>query len=186
MALKDLMGRTESGEATPAAPASTPRPPVATRPPTPTGTTTFLDSSTVFEGKLTCADSLRIDGQVKGEIRCAQKVAIGETGSVNAAIEAETVVVAGEVNGDITATKKVTLEKTGRVNGDLCTPGIVIQEGAKLEGRITIGEDAEEAGKAKPEAESPKAESPKAESPKAEAKTQTKEKAVPTAPSAGH
>ena len=100
-----------------------------------------LDSSTIFEGKLQCADSLRIDGQVKGEVHCAEKVAIGESGTVNATIEADTVVVAGQVTGNITARRKVTLEKTGRVVGDLCTPGIVIQEGAKLEGRITIGED---------------------------------------------
>jgi len=100
---------------------------------------------------------------VKGEIQCAQKVAIGETGNVSATIEADTVVVAGEVNGNITARRKVTLERTGRVNGDLCTPGIVIQEGAKLEGRITIGEDADVPGKPVAKADSPKPESPKPE-----------------------
>jgi cytoskeletal protein CcmA (bactofilin family) len=145
------------------------------RTPTPTGSTTFLDSSTVFEGKLTCADSLRIDGQVKGEIYCAQKVAIGETGSVHATIEADTVVVAGEVNGDVTATRKVTLEKTGRVNGNLCTPGIVIQEGAKLEGRITIGEEAVPEAKAAAKAEA-----------KPAAKEAAKETAAPSATTPGH
>lgn len=176
MAFKDLIGRQETGEATTREPTQAPRVTTPSRPPTPTGSTTFLDSSTVFEGKLTCADSLRIDGQVKGEINCAQKVAIGETGSVHATIEADTVVVAGEVNGDITATRKVTLEKTGRVNGNLCTPGIVIQEGAKLEGRITIGEEAVPEAKA----------APKAEPPKPEAKDAAKETAAPPATTPGH
>jgi cytoskeletal protein CcmA (bactofilin family) len=176
MAFKDLIGRQETGEATTREPTQAPRVTTPSRPPTPTGSTTFLDSSTVFEGKLTCADSLRIDGQVKGEIYCAQKVAIGETGSVHATIEADTVVVAGEVNGDITATRKVTLEKTGRVNGNLCTPGIVIQEGAKLEGRITIGEDVEPEAKA----------APKAEPAKPAAKDAAKETAAPPATTPGH
>jgi cytoskeletal protein CcmA (bactofilin family) len=43
------------------------------------------------------------------------------------------------VKGDITARRKITLESTARVTGDLTTPGIVIQEGARLEGRIMIG-----------------------------------------------
>ena len=175
MAFKDLMSRTETTEGTGPQPA--PRATMPTRPPTATGSTTFLDSSTVFEGKLQCADSLRIDGVVKGEIQCAQKVAIGETGRVSATIEADTVVIAGEVNGNITARRKVTLEKTGRLNGDLCTPGIVIQEGAKLEGRITIGEDAEVPGKPAAKVDSPKREAPKPE---------TKPAATATAPTPEH
>jgi cytoskeletal protein CcmA (bactofilin family) len=150
MAFKDLMGKTESPEAgRPAAPVA----PQPSRPPAASGSsTTFLDASTVFSGKLHCSDSLRIDGQVKGEIRCEQKVAIGETGVVHASIDADTVVIAGEVKGDISAARKITLEKTARVMGDLSTPGIVIQEGAKLEGRITIGEEqgAKEAQKPAP------------------------------------
>lgn len=189
MAFKDLMGRTETSEATGQGPETAPASRVSAppRPPTPTGSTTFLDSSTVFEGKLQCADSLRIDGQVKGEIHCAQKVAIGETGNVNATIEADTVVVAGQVNGDIIARRKLTLERTGRVNGDLCTPGIVIQEGAKLEGRITIGEEIEAEAEAKP---APKAQTAKPEAAKPEAKQPTKEAAkdpaAPAASSPGH
>lgn len=147
MAFKDLMGKTEAPEA--ARPATTPAAPPPSRAPASSGaSTTFLDASTVFSGKLHCSESLRVDGQVKGEIRCDRKVAVGETGVVHAAIEADTVVIAGEVQGDITAGRKITLEKTARVMGDLCTPGIVIQEGAKLEGRITIGEEAQPAAAA--------------------------------------
>ena len=52
------------------------------------------------------------------------------------------------VKGDIVARRKITLQKTARVTGDLRTPGIVIEEGAKLEGRIVIGADAPEAPRA--------------------------------------
>ena len=76
---------------------------------------------------------------MKGAIHCEQLLTIGEKGSIYAAIEGETVVIAGEVQGDIKGTRKITLESTARVTGDLTTPGIVIQEGARLEGRIMIG-----------------------------------------------
>ena len=58
---------------------------------------------------------------------------------MHASIEGDIVVIAGEVKGDIKARRKITLESTARVTGDLTTPGIVIQEGARLEGRIMIG-----------------------------------------------
>jgi len=141
MALKDFMGKT--GTVPPEQPgeAETPAPP---RRPVPRGPapTTFLDASTTFSGKLSCTDSLRIDGRVEGEVQCDHTVVIGEPGVVHASIEADSVVIAGQVKGDINARSKITLDKTARVTGDLCTPGIVIQEGAKLEGRIMIGSDA--------------------------------------------
>lgn len=140
MALKDFMGKT--GIAQPGQPVETETPAPPRQPVQQGGApTTFLDASTDFSGKLKCTESLRIDGRVEGEVHCDHTVAIGEPGVVHALIQADSVVIAGQVNGDINARSKITLEKTACVTGDLCTPGIVIQEGAKLEGRIVIGSD---------------------------------------------
>lgn len=137
MALKDLMARTQPPEPPrPAAPVVAPPPP---QPAPKVAPTTYLGPATSFSGELRCSESLRIDGRIEGRVNCDHLVAVGESGSVRAAIEGDTVVVAGEVVGNITATRKITLEGTARVTGDLCTPGIVIQEGAMLEGRIMIG-----------------------------------------------
>ncbi|HXK25910.1 MAG TPA: polymer-forming cytoskeletal protein [Myxococcota bacterium] len=143
MALKDLMARTPAPEPIrpePPAPVAPPRP----APPAPSAPMTHLGAGSVISGRIRCAESLRIDGQVKGEIFCDQLLTVGESASVQAAIEGDSVVIAGEVQGDITAHRKITLERTARVTGDLCTPGIVIQEGAILEGRIMIGGQIEE------------------------------------------
>jgi len=137
MALKDLMARTQPPEPPrQAAPAVAPPPPV---PAQKTAPTTYLGPATSFKGELSCSESLRIDGRIEGRVTCDHTIAIGESGSVRAAIEGDSVVVAGEVIGNITSARKITLEGTARVTGDLCTPGIVIQEGAMLEGRIMIG-----------------------------------------------
>ncbi|MDH5308170.1 MAG: polymer-forming cytoskeletal protein, partial [Myxococcales bacterium] len=100
---------------------------------------TSIDATTEISGKLRCGETLRIDGRMKGEIRCDKTVIVGQGASVEATIQADAVVIGGEVKGDIIAKRKVTLESSGRVIGDLSTPGIVIEEGAKLEGRIVIG-----------------------------------------------
>jgi cytoskeletal protein CcmA (bactofilin family) len=104
---------------------------------------TSVDATTELEGTLRCSETLRVDGRIVGEIECEKAVLIGQGGRVHAGIEADEVSVAGIVEGDITARRKVTLERTAVVVGDLTTPGIVIEEGAKLKGRILIGSDAE-------------------------------------------
>ena len=135
MALKDLMGMAERSEADRVQ--TTPRtasPAIRT-----VATSTFFDVTTKISGKLRCGENIRIDGRMKGEIRCDKTVIIGHGAIVEATIQADTVVIAGDLTGDIVAKRKVTLESSARVTGDLSTPGIVIEGGAKLEGRIVIG-----------------------------------------------
>jgi cytoskeletal protein CcmA (bactofilin family) len=182
MALKDFMGKTGTAQPAQQAEAQTPPPP---RQPAPRGPapTTFLDASTNFSGTLRCTESLRIDGRVEGEVGCDHTLVIGESGVVQASIEADSVVIAGQVKGDINARSKITLDKTACVTGDLCTPGIVIQEGAKLEGRIMIGSDeARAADKPAARATAPAEKTAAREGEKAAAKTAG---APPTRPPPG-
>jgi cytoskeletal protein CcmA (bactofilin family) len=148
MALKDFMARGERGvEAVEATPRVLPAVPPAPRTVSPS---TSVDASSELEGKLRCQQTLRIDGTVKGEVECERTVLVGEGARVFASIAADEVHVAGAVEGNIAARRKITLERTAIVKGDLTTPGIVIEEGAKLSGRIVIGSEAEAAADAKP------------------------------------
>ena len=163
MALKDLMARTPE----PIRPEPTPPPVAAPRPaPAPPAQLTHIGVGSAISGRIRCAESLRIDGQVKGEIFCEQLLTVGEGASVQAAIEGDSVVIAGEVQGDITARSKITLERTARVTGDLCTPGIVIQEGAILEGRIMIGGQVDEPRAAAAQPPSPRSSEPSKPAPR--------------------
>ena len=134
MAFKDLMGGREEPIEQKQAPAQPMQRPARTVAPA-----TCIDATSELKGTLRCRETLRIDGHIEGELHCEKNVIVGQGATIRAAIDAAEVAVAGEVKGDITASRKITLEPTARVIGDLCTPGIVIEEGAKLEGRIMIG-----------------------------------------------
>ena len=141
MALKNLMGKSTAGEARERPADAAPKAAIlGSRSVSPV---TSIDATTKLTGKIHCKETIRIDGRLKGEVHCDKSVIIGEEGKLDATIEAEEVVVSGTVKGNIAAKRKITLKSTARVTGDLATPGIVIEEGAKLEGRIVIG--AEEA-----------------------------------------
>ncbi len=135
MALKDLVARVDRTENrglvdTPRAPAQAPR---TVAPPT------SIDASTHFTGELRCQETVRIDGKLKGALYCDKSVIVGQAAIIEAEIQGDEVIIAGSVNGNILARRKITLSKTARVVGDLTTAGIVIEEGAVLDGRIMIG-----------------------------------------------
>ena len=132
----------KSGTQTPAAAATA----AALKPAAPNAT--FIDSSTQIEGTLRCKETLRIEGQLTGELHCEKTVLVRHGAKVTANIVADTVQISGEVNGNISARRKITLDHTARVSGDLATPGIVIEEGAKLKGRIVIGAETKRSEKA--------------------------------------
>jgi len=148
MAFKNIMAKGE--EAAERSAEITPQPPV--RPQKPAAPLSCIGASCEFSGEIHSPETIRIEGRVKGEVHCEQTVIVEESASIEAAIHAASVVIAGEVRGDMSATKKITLQKTARVTGDLCTPGIVIEEGAKLEGRIVISPDEPPSAAKKPEA----------------------------------
>jgi cytoskeletal protein CcmA (bactofilin family) len=88
---------------------------------------------------LTFEGSVRIDGQVEGEISAQDTVTIGEGAEVTAQIHASVVIVHGRVHGDITAGKRVELKAPATLLGNVSTPSLVVHEGVVFEGHCTMG-----------------------------------------------
>lgn len=97
-----------------------------------------LGKGSRVEGKLTFENTVKIDGNVEGEIQ-AQSVVVGESAVINAQIVADTVVVKGKVTGDITARKQVELRAPAKLVGNITTPSLVIHEGVFFEGHCSMG-----------------------------------------------
>jgi cytoskeletal protein CcmA (bactofilin family) len=134
---RDMDRDSHSGaSAAPAAPASAPG-----------GLTAFIDQGSEFEGKLSFRDTVRIDGRFRGEITSENTLIVGESGEIEATISSNTIAVSGVVTGDVVAKRKVVLHKTARVKGNIETPSIVIEEGASVNGQLTMpSPDAKKSG----------------------------------------
>lgn len=98
-----------------------------------------LGQGSRVEGKLTFEGSVRIDGQVEGEISAQEMVILGESADVAATIVANTIVVQGRVTGDLNARKRVELKAPASVAGNISTPCLVIHEGVVFEGHCAMG-----------------------------------------------
>src|SRR5262245_33304445 len=83
------------------------------------GTSAFLGKGTRVTGKLLFEGTVRIEGQVEGEITAQDTLVVGEGAVLNAQIIGTAVVVHGRVTGDITARKRLEIRAPGKVFGNI-------------------------------------------------------------------
>lgn len=113
-----------------------PRPSVVSTP-QPVGFETVLGANSVMEGTLKSSANVRLDGQFTGTLEITGNVLVGETAQINADIHAKNVSIAGAVRGNVSG-KKVQLLRTGRIWGDIRAQALTTEEGAFIDGKITM------------------------------------------------
>ena len=98
-----------------------------------------IGPSILIKGELSGEEDLLIQGRVEGTINLRQNhLTIGQEGKVNANIHAHTVIIEGTHKGDIFGEEKVIIKKTGNVNGNLSSPRISLEDGAKFKGSMDM------------------------------------------------
>lgn len=101
----------------------------------PNTTDTLIGEGSTFEGKITSGASVRIEGQIIGDIDCEGDVTVGEKGIVNSNnIIARNVIIAGVVNGNIHARQKLSITSKGKLFGNISAASLSIEEGSTFEG----------------------------------------------------
>ncbi|HLI52532.1 MAG TPA: polymer-forming cytoskeletal protein [Thermomicrobiaceae bacterium] len=103
----------------------------------------LIDRHTGIEGTVTSERDLRIEGKLRGELRCQGLVQIAEGADVDATIQADRVTVAGNLKGKLTCNGRFQILPTGRVQGTLVTRSLVINEGAIFEGELRMEGDSQ-------------------------------------------
>lgn len=99
----------------------------------------FLGSSTVYHGKLTFQGAVRIDGIFTGEIISDGVLIIGKEAVIDGTLDVGELILSGTFTGKTTASKRVTIHRTGSFLGQLHTTALVVEEGAKIDGKIIMG-----------------------------------------------
>ena len=118
-------------------PESRPVPPPATSRQQPIGFETVLGPSTRLEGELISDGNIRLDGMFTGTLKISGNVLVGETAKITADINARNVSIAGAVRGNVSG-NRVQLLRTGRVWGDIRATALTTEEGAFIDGKISM------------------------------------------------
>jgi cytoskeletal protein CcmA (bactofilin family) len=99
------------------------------------GEVTIVGQGAKLEGTVVSAGSLRIDGQVKGQINAEGDVLLSPQSQVEADIRSQNVVVAGRFKGTITVKGRAELARGGRVDGDITSKTLVVEDGGIFQGQ---------------------------------------------------
>ena len=101
---------------------------------------TIISNGVKLEGKITSGGSIRVDGTIVGDVVTQGNVTVGEHGDVNGQINAGVIAIGGKVVGSVNAKEKLVLESKANLKGDIFTKILVVEAGAKFDGKSNMGD----------------------------------------------
>jgi len=113
------------------------------------GTSVLGPTLTFRGGELSSDEDLIIEGTVEGKIAHQNHhLTIGKSGRVKANVRARLITVYGSVEGDLHGDEGVQITATARVIGNVVSPRVSIENGARFEGSVTTKDDSRAAARA--------------------------------------
>ena len=104
------------------------------------GATTVIAKGTVIEGKFACAENVRLDGAIHGEVKVEKRFVMGDTSYVRGNINAHDAAIKGKIKGDINVKEALHLMETAIIEGNISAKTMVVEEGARYNGSCKIGD----------------------------------------------
>lgn len=100
----------------------------------------LIGSGTHIEGNISFSGGLRVDGEIKGNVRAEggqpSTLVLSEQARIEGVIEVSHLVVNGTVAGPVYATEYVELQSKSRVTGDVYYKTLEMHVGAIVEGKL--------------------------------------------------
>jgi cytoskeletal protein CcmA (bactofilin family) len=100
---------------------------------------TLLARGVELKGEIRVEGTVRIDGLLDGDISTEGTVVVGEDGIVKGTIRAGSLIASGRVKATVHATQKIQLLKPAVLIGEVHTPSLSMEEGAKFQGSCDMG-----------------------------------------------
>ena len=106
----------------------------------------IIGPSIHIEGTLRGEEDLVIEGRVSGTVKLqGHCLTVGTHGQISANIYAHTVVVDGTVEGDLFGAERVVVKKSANITGNITSPRVSLEEGARFKGSIEMDAQSVEA-----------------------------------------
>lgn len=99
----------------------------------------IIGKGTSVEGNVETVGNIRIEGNVKGNVTCKSKIALGHSSYVEGIVAAQNAEIAGEIQGSIEVSELLILRPTAVIHGDIITNKLVVESGAAFNGSCRMG-----------------------------------------------
>ena len=102
---------------------------------------TFLGHGTSIDGTLEFQGTIRLDGNVKGQVISQNgTLIIGDKAVVQAQVRVDTAIVRGEIDGSLEAKTRIEAYPPARIIGDIHAPQISVESGVVFNGSCSMQE----------------------------------------------
>lgn len=101
--------------------------------------TSFIGAGMVFSGNIECQGDIRIDGIVKGNVRCMSKIVLGEEGVIEGDVFTREADLMGKVEGRVYTNELLYMHNNATVNGDIQASRLMIDPTASFNGQCKMG-----------------------------------------------
>lgn len=101
-----------------------------------------VGKGSTFTGNIQTYGNMRIDGKIIGDVISKSKVAVGPSANIDGSVLASVAEIEGEVSGSVEVTDQLILKPTARVSGDITAKKLIVESGARFEGKCHMGDNA--------------------------------------------
>ena len=102
-------------------------------------TNNAISKGTTLRGTVETSGSIRIDGEIIGDIKTQAKIVLGESSRVEGNIWAKNADIGGIVEGKVEVGETLILKPNCKIQGDIVTNTLIVESGAKFSGQCDIG-----------------------------------------------
>jgi cytoskeletal protein CcmA (bactofilin family) len=100
---------------------------------------TLVAKGVRVEGSFVSQGDVVIEGEVDGKVITSGVLFVGNEAKLKAEVSADEAVIAGQIDGTIVIKKRLELKATAKILGDISCETILVEAGASMNGKITVG-----------------------------------------------
>ncbi|HEU4570752.1 MAG TPA: polymer-forming cytoskeletal protein [Gemmatimonadales bacterium] len=108
------------------------------------GGLSIIASGTVITGNVVAEGTVKVEGEVHGNVQAAQQVLLARGSRVKGDVVSREAIIGGVVEGAIRAAERVEIQATAVVQGDIASQRVVIAEGGQVNGALEMRKEGPE------------------------------------------
>lgn len=98
-----------------------------------------IAQGTKLQGDIETNGDIRVDGVLKGSLNCKGKLVVGETGRIEGELYCTNAHISGSVSGNFRVKELLQLLSTAKLDGDISISKIAVEQGAIINGKLSMG-----------------------------------------------
>ena len=93
----------------------------------------------LIEGKFSSTENIRIDGAIKGDVKCDLRLVMGDSGKIKGNVTARNAIIMGKIEGEVHVAETLHLKSSAVIRGAVHAKYMVVDEGARYFGDCQVG-----------------------------------------------